>query len=135
MRPSTIVQALIAISVTILLSGCMTADEHYRKTHGAQERQMTVGAVQKEIRKGMSAAEVAEVLGSPNIITTDCKGREVWVYDKISTDVTYSRNTGGADVGLLTGGQEVALLEGVWPVVAIPDLLGLNPKHNGLQLW
>jgi outer membrane protein assembly factor BamE (lipoprotein component of BamABCDE complex) len=57
---------------------------------------MTVGTVQKEIRKGMSGAEVAEVLGSPNIVTTDAEGREVWIYDKISTDVTYSRGAGGS---------------------------------------
>ena len=64
---------------------------------------MTVGIVQKEIRKGMSAADVAEVLGSPNIVTTDSEGREVWVYDKISTDVTYSTDAGGGGVLLLLG--------------------------------
>jgi uncharacterized protein (DUF1330 family) len=29
---------------------------------------------------------VAELLGSPNIVTTDDKRREVWIYDKVSTD-------------------------------------------------
>ena len=65
---------------------------------------MTVGVVQKEIRKGMLAVEVAEVLGSPNIVTTDGEGREVWVYDKISTDVTYSNDSGGLGALLLIGG-------------------------------
>ena len=51
----------------------------------------------------MSAAEVVEVLGSPNIVTTDGEGREVWVYDKISTDVTYSQDTGGLGAILLIG--------------------------------
>ena len=51
----------------------------------------------------MSAANVADVLGSPNIVTTDSEGLEVWVYDKISTDVTYSTDTGGAGVLLLIG--------------------------------
>ena len=51
----------------------------------------------------MSAAEVAEVLGSPNIVTTDAEGREVWVYDKISTDVTYSNDSGGFGTILLIG--------------------------------
>jgi len=64
---------------------------------------MTVGVVQKEIRKGMSAADVAEALGSPNIVTTDGEGREVWVYDKISTDVTYSKDSGGLGAALLIG--------------------------------
>jgi outer membrane protein assembly factor BamE (lipoprotein component of BamABCDE complex) len=65
---------------------------------------MTVGTVQKKIRKGMSGADVAEVLGSPNIVTTDGEGREVWVYDKISTDVTYSKDSGGVGMVLLVGG-------------------------------
>ena len=73
---------------------------------------MTVGMVQKEIRKGMSAADVAEVLGSPNIVTTDSEGREVWVYDKISTDVTYSTDTGGAGVLLLIGAAAGDVLGG-----------------------
>ncbi len=50
------------------------------------EDHLTVGKVQGEIKVGMSAAKVAEVLGSPNIITTDEKRREVWIYDKVSTD-------------------------------------------------
>ena len=47
---------------------------------------MTVGRVQGEVKVGMSAAQVAELLGSPNIVTTDDKRREVWIYDKVSTD-------------------------------------------------
>ena len=103
MKISAKVPGLVAIAAALTLTGCMSAHQHYQQTHGAQERQMTVGIVQKEIRKGMSAAEVAEVLGSPNIVTTDSEGREVWVYDKISTDVTYSTDTGGGSVLLLLG--------------------------------
>ncbi len=103
MRTSTITRVLSAIAVTTILSGCMTAHEHYQQTHGAQERRMTVGTVQKEIKKNMSAADVAEALGSPNIVTTDEKGREVWVYDRISTDVTYSKDSGGVGGVLLIG--------------------------------
>jgi outer membrane protein assembly factor BamE (lipoprotein component of BamABCDE complex) len=95
---------LSAITTILLLTGCMSAHQHYQQTHGAQERQMTVGTVQKEIRKGMSAAEVAEALGSPNIVTTDADSREVWIYDKISTDVTYSDDSGSLLVALFTGG-------------------------------
>lgn len=51
-----------------------------------QEDRLTVGRVQGEIKVGLSAARVAELLGSPNIVTTDEKRREVWIYDKISTD-------------------------------------------------
>jgi outer membrane protein assembly factor BamE (lipoprotein component of BamABCDE complex) len=86
------------------ISGCISAQRHYEDTHGNQERNMTVGIVQKEIRKGMSGADVATALGSPNIVTTDEQGREVWIYDKISTDVTYSQSSGGGGIALLVGG-------------------------------
>jgi len=103
MQISAKIKGLLAIAVIFPLTGCMSAHQHYQQTHGAQERQMTVGIVQKEIKKGMSAADVAEVLGSPNIVTTDSEGREVWIYDKVSTDVTYSADTGGGGVLLLIG--------------------------------
>lgn len=48
--------------------------------------QLTLGKVQGEIKVGLSGAEVAQILGSPNIVTTDEARREVWVYDKISTE-------------------------------------------------
>jgi outer membrane protein assembly factor BamE (lipoprotein component of BamABCDE complex) len=103
MQLSATIKGLLAIAVILPLTGCMSAHQHYLQTHGAQEREMTVGLVQKEIRKGMSAADVAEVLGSPNIVTTDSESREVWIYDKISTDVTYSTDSGGGGVLLLIG--------------------------------
>ena len=93
-----IVKLFSIISMSVLFFGCMSAQEHYQQTHGPKEQEMTIGVVQKEIRKGMSAAEVAEALGSPNIVTTDSEGREVWVYDKISTDVTYSTSQGYASI-------------------------------------
>jgi outer membrane protein assembly factor BamE (lipoprotein component of BamABCDE complex) len=52
----------------------------------------------------MSGADVAYVLGSPNIVSTDSERREVWVYDKIATDVAYSRSSGNI-VGLIFGGS------------------------------
>ena len=42
---------------------------------GPAEKAATVGVVQKEIKVGMSGAQVAEVLGSPNVVTTDEIGR------------------------------------------------------------
>ena len=96
-------RALLIAATIFALTGCMSAHQHYQQTHGAQERQMTVGTVQKEISKGMSAADVAEALGSPNIVKTDAEGREVWIYDKISTDVTYSKDSSGLGAILLIG--------------------------------
>ena len=54
---------------------------------------MTLGVVQKEIRRGLSQADVAEALGSPNIVTRDSAGLETWVYDKTATEASYSNST------------------------------------------
>ena len=67
---------------------------------------MTVGKVQREIHIGMPSAQVIEVLGSPNIVSTDENRLEVWVYDKIATDVSYSNSNGGVWLLLGTVGGE-----------------------------
>ena len=96
---------LTATLFLILMSGCMSASEHASNVQeGLQGDRLTVGTVQREIRKGMSGAEVAQVLGSPNIVTTDEEGREVWVYDKIATDRVYSTSSGGVSALILGGG-------------------------------
>lgn len=74
------------------LSACTTVD-HRANLHTAREREMTLGNVQREIRKGMSGADVADVLGSPNIVTKDENGDETWVYDKIATEASYSESS------------------------------------------
>lgn len=94
---------IVCATIFIFTAGCMSTQKHYQQTHGYQDHEMTVGTVQKEITEGMSGAEVAAVLGSPNIVTTDEERREVWVYDKVSTDVTYSHSSGGAGMALIIG--------------------------------
>lgn len=56
---------------------------------------LTVGKVQGEIKEGMPASDVAAILGSPNIVTTDEKRREVWIYDKVSSSRVDTANTVG----------------------------------------
>ncbi|MFC2130624.1 outer membrane protein assembly factor BamE [Bacteroidota bacterium] len=76
----------------VTLTACMTVQDHRSNLHSTQDEELTVGKVQKEIRKGMSGAEVAEVLGSPNIVTKDEGEDETWVYDKIATEASYSES-------------------------------------------
>ena len=47
---------------------------------------LTLGTVQSKISKGQSQSSVMDVLGSPNIVTKDSQGREVWTYDRIFRD-------------------------------------------------
>ena len=92
---------IVILLVSVLVAGCSSAGSHLREVQSDDTDRMTVGKVQREIEIGMSAAQVAEILGSPNIVTTDEERREVWIYDKISTDVAYSTNEGGATLLIL----------------------------------
>lgn len=90
--------------VTLAVLASCTASKHLDDVRNDEGTKLTVGTVQKEIKMGMSAAEVAEVLGSPNIVTTDENRQETWIYDKISTEVAYSKSSGTV-VGLIFGGS------------------------------
>ena len=72
-----------------LLNACSTTD------YAKEEEKMTIAKAQREIKVGMSSSDVVEVLGSPNMVTTDEKRRETWVYDKVSTQVSSSSAKSG----------------------------------------
>ena len=87
-----------AIFVGIALSGCYpTSLVDQQKDMNAAKGEgdsLSIGKVQKEIKVGMSSADVVSALGSPNMVTTDDKRREVWVYDKVSTEGMASGSAG-----------------------------------------
>ena len=79
MKPSFLHSLLCA---SVLAAACAGPEIQEQ----APQDRLTVGKVQGEIKVGMSGASVLEVLGSPNMISTDDQRREVWVYDKVSTE-------------------------------------------------
>ena len=85
----------MCLAATPMLCACTAGDP-------VHEEKMTVAKAQREIKVGMTSAEVVEVLGSPNMVTTDDKRRETWVYDKVSSNVSSS----GAGVWLLVVGAD-----------------------------
>ena len=89
----------------LTVTACQTVGEHAKQVRDAKAEgdRVTVGTVQREIKVGMSSADVVGVLGSPNMVTTDGQRRENWVYDKISTERVYSRSSGGVNALVLGG--------------------------------
>ena len=85
---------IILSLLLMFVGGCMTAADQESK-RASDEREMTVGLAQKEIRVGMSQTQVAEALGSPNIVSKDSEGNESWIYDKIATEVSYTSDSSG----------------------------------------
>jgi len=102
----SILTAAVILCAPVFLTGCMTAPEHRAAVQDDNGQRVTVGTVQRKIRVGMSGAGVAEVLGSPNIVSTDEQSREVWIYDKISTNRVVSSSRGGASILILGGGSQ-----------------------------
>ncbi len=107
MKPALL---LPAGAIALLLGACTPAGEHARQVAAAGEAQnrLTLGSVQREIRVGMSGAEVAAALGSPNIVTSDERRRETWVYDRIATEQAYSSSAGGVNALFLAGASSRA---------------------------
>jgi outer membrane protein assembly factor BamE (lipoprotein component of BamABCDE complex) len=99
----------------VFLGACVSAQEHRAAVANMENDRVTVGTVQREIRAGMSGAEVIAVLGSPNVVTTDENQRENWVYDKISTESVYSTSAGGVNALFLIGGVAGNVLLGGAP--------------------
>ena len=91
----------------LFLAGCASASYQRQQVQDDTGDRITVGTVQRKITVGMSSANVAEVLGAPNIVSTDEKRREVWIYDKIATDVVYSGSSAG--IKFLTMGSSGAI--------------------------
>ncbi len=108
MRVNSIRFVFFGFLLISLVTACQTASSHRQQVQDDTGDRVTVGKVQKEIRVGMSGAEVAEVLGSPNIVSTDEERREVWIYDKIATDRAYSESRGGVSALILGWGGSAA---------------------------
>jgi len=93
-----ILQLGLLILFGITLSGCyptslMDQQKDMNAAKGEGDN-LSIGKVQKEIKVGMSSSDVVSVLGSPNMVTTDDKRRESWVYDKVSTEGMASTSAG-----------------------------------------
>jgi outer membrane protein assembly factor BamE (lipoprotein component of BamABCDE complex) len=93
----------ICLALTLTMLGCSTAVEHRQAVMADAAGQLSAGKVQREIRVGMASSDVAEALGSPNVVATDESRREVWVYDRIATEHAYSTSSGGVTALILAG--------------------------------
>jgi len=80
---------IIALGLMFFVSACSLTN------YNLHEEQMTVAKAQKEIKIGMPSSAVVEVLGAPNMVTTDAERRETWVYDKVSTNIQSSSSSHG----------------------------------------
>ena len=97
-------RVLVISLLSSLILGCSPASYHRDQVTASDGDKLTVGTVQREIKVGMSGGEVAAALGSPNIVSSDEDRREVWIYDRISTERVYSADSGGISSLIFGGG-------------------------------
>lgn len=80
---------ILLATLPLLFLGCQNSSPEVTESKST----LTVGTVQKEIKNGMTQADVASVLGSPNIVTKEEAEIEVWIYDKMSSTVDYKNSS------------------------------------------
>ncbi|BFM08684.1 outer membrane protein assembly factor BamE domain-containing protein [Halioxenophilus aromaticivorans] len=82
----------LALLTNLLLLGC-TNQPNVSDKSAHNHNQITVATAQHQLNVGMTASEVASILGAPTIISSDDHNQEIWIYDKTTTERTSSRGT------------------------------------------
>jgi outer membrane protein assembly factor BamE (lipoprotein component of BamABCDE complex) len=100
----------MALVVAVLALVTPVRAEERRPVPAPEEREFTVGLVQKEVRVGMSQTDLVAALGSPNVVTRDGKGTEAWVYDRIASEARYASKGFGVGGGGSYAGESTLLL-------------------------
>jgi len=91
------------ISFVAFAIGCATFPREEGPTSSSN---LTVGTVEKEIVKGKTTqAEILSLFGSPNLVTKNSEGEEVWNYNRMA----YTTKTGSDGGSLLLWGGSRAM--------------------------
>ena len=93
--------------VSFIIFNCAPPEPIVIEVPVEKEDKLTLGTVQSKIKKGMNQTDVLEVLGSPNIVTKNSQGNEVWTYDKVGSSQS-SSNQASATYG------QAQLNQGFW---------------------
>jgi len=89
---------VLGLAVLISLPAPSRAADEPAKA--SRETALTLGAIQRSMKTGMSAADVVETAGSPNLVTRGRNGRESWVYDRFATETSEEGfQVGGGGMG------------------------------------
>lgn len=87
----------IVLIITLSLASC--AGPQIQES--PQKSALTYGMIKSKIQEGQtSQAEILQTFGSPNIVTKNKDGAEVWSYSKQSSD----RSSGGSYATILIAG-------------------------------
>ena len=103
---------IFLLLISVSLSVCMQPVRQVKpisvegKGGGVQGVSLSYGMIKKHLSVGHTTQEnVLRLFGSPNNMTTSSSGTEIWVYDKVRTELSSNseRNTVGGGLGSGTG--------------------------------
>ncbi len=98
----------LLIAVILSLSGCSTAPQRSGANNSEYDR-ISARTALRQVTIGMGEANVAAVLGPPNLVTEGDGGDKTWIYDKVSNEVKYALDR-GAIIGLVFGATASAVV-------------------------
>lgn len=91
---------LAIIGIPLFLTAC--AATHQPSTEPISKSNLTAGQVSLTLKKDITTqAEVVEVFGSPNLVTQNASGEEIWTYQRHATVAAASSNSAYATIILL----------------------------------
>ncbi len=96
----------LLLSPLLALVGCLNPQDVHNSVNADDKATISVANAQRSVKVGMTGAAVAEALGSPNILSTDEEGREVWIYDRVTSSVRATAANG--PLTLFVGGSAAA---------------------------
>ena len=102
MARRTVIPGILSVVWVALTGAACATNPPPAQAPALPEKELTLGLVQREVRTGSSGAEVVTAIGSPNLVTRDGDGREVWVYDRVASERTETVESGSA-VGAVMG--------------------------------
>ena len=91
---------LLLVCLVFICTGC----QEKTRTQGTN---LTAGMAKTKIVNGVTTqSELLEVFGSPNIITKNKSGNELWTYDKVAMEKSYEEGYWNVIVGGGSGGKQ-----------------------------
>lgn len=138
---------LLPVLIPIFFAACIPASRHQQNVANADADRISAGSVQGETRGGMSNAEMVEVLGSPNMVTTD-EETLLSASSAVLQDLGFKINESEAEPGVIVGSRKrdatdprqvvgaavVVLLTGVMPPIDKEQVIRASLVTRPIQI-
>jgi len=109
-------KAAVLGAACLVLSACGTTTNYVNNAppQGVQKSLLSYGMIKKLLKVGQSTqGDVLKNFGSPNNMTYESGGGELWIYDQVVTETSHSTNGSSGGLGLGIGGGNNGAVGGI----------------------